>query len=329
MKILALADIHAHNYKSHSTILPNGLNSRLVDIGNAVEEAFDIGLSKGCDICVIAGDIFHVRGHIKPQVYNYVFDIVKHMAKSIPVYMVSGNHDMESRLGISALEPFNSIDNCFVIDYKTVSFGGYNISGIPYIKDVQEFQKEFDKVKNSDIILMHQGIDNFRGSTNIPETSITVQYLQERSDAYIVSGHYHNKCCFDKVLSPGCPIQYNFGDEDDKGCWIIDTKNNGIVYYGLSYPRFCTISKDELEQDYTGKIVRIRLSDSDNIGEIKERIGDCIDLQIEVIKEFTSNHEKTVKIGEPYDMLSEYIDCIPVYNNIKDDLMKQFNKICA
>ena len=333
MKILAMADIHAHNYQNHAVIDENGMNSRLSTIINAMDEALDVAFEERCEAILIAGDIFHVRGSIKPAVYNAVFKQIGNMAAHIPVYLISGNHDMEARSGHSALEPFGAIDGCTLLDNVYVFVGDdkapIKIAGIPYYKDIDEFKKQLDRYKDADIIMMHQGIDDFRPTASIPETTITVSYLRSITDAIIVSGHYHKVMKAQNVLSPGSIIQHHFGDEgDDKGCWVIDTDTKDMKFFNLTYPEFVTVDKSERDNDYSGHIVRVRITDNDNIEEIKNRIGDCIELQIEVVKSYQSVHEKTVTIGEPYDMLSEYIDCVEMYKPKKAMLMKQFAKVC-
>jgi DNA repair exonuclease SbcCD nuclease subunit len=111
---LLVADIHAHKWSHFSTVDPSGINSRLLIILNELERAAAELMERGGDIMIIAGDLFHVRGAIAPDVFNPTFNMIKRiLGHGIKIYAIPGNHDLADKdtteLG-NAFQSMGSLD---------------------------------------------------------------------------------------------------------------------------------------------------------------------------------------------------------------------------
>jgi len=334
MKILITSDWHFNNYKAHSRLI-DGVNSRLLDLINAFKESVKIGKENGCEAHFICGDIFHVRGNIKPSVYNTVADLFATMAKELPIYMISGNHDLEdfkSTIG-DAIYTLGKLDNVHLINYERVNLGGLTIAGVPYIHNIEKFKAEAQNFRDVDILLIHEGIDDLRTKEGIPETHLTKEFFKDFN--FVITGHYHNPNFIDGILQAGSPIQLSFGEEgQDKGCWVLDTDNYKVRFYKLHYPEFITITpaslKDIKEEQCNGKIVRITAKDNKKLEKYVERALELGAISVKGVfeKEYKHTYSKTIKITTPEQMIAEYIDITGKYKDIKDDILNVFAEIC-
>lgn len=340
-KYLLVSDLHIHNYKNHAKWV-DGVNSRMLDCLNALDAAFEIGKEQGCNAAIIAGDIFHVRGYIRPSVFAKVYDRITKYSQMMPVFMVSGNHDLESfSAAESALYALGGVKGCYgshILDGSThTNLQGDLMAGIPYTHDIGEFKEKLYANKGANVIICHQGVDEFRPTANIPETSLTVDAFEGVADL-IVCGHYHipkkRIVGMNTVISPGAPLQHHFGDEgQERGCWVVS--NEGAEFFALHCtPKFKTYTMHDAVQpnsqgEFGGHIIRLRGDDSYQLNQIKQTILDygAHDVVVDLDKEFTTTHEKQLTIGSARSMLVEYIDMMDKYKSHKQELLNEFDKL--
>ena len=338
-KILLLSDPQFHNYKANSTLI-GGVNSRLLDIENAWETAVKQGIEAGCELCLICGDVFEVRGSIRPSVFNRVFGLMQWMASKMRVVMIAGNHDMEHyRGGDTAIDAFGAIHGVTVLKppYEFESVKGYRVFGIPYIHKIDEFKVIYEEIcsENPDasIIMIHQGIDDFDLTGHIPETGVTVDYLKEHKpkDAWVFSGHYHTPKQDGKIVMIGAPVQHMFSDEGmERGYMIFD--GTKIQYKPLSAPQFVTITKKKDLHAAGGNFVRVqakRLADANKLAEAAKEAG-ALSVTCRVEKIFATAHEKTIKVSSDVrKMLTDYIEIMDEkYDGKGPAILKKFEEIC-
>jgi len=346
MKILAISDPHYHGYKQNATMV-DGVNSRLLDVDKAMTEAQELGKKLKVDAFAITGDVFHERGRIRPSVFNIAYRRLTRMAEVAPIIMSIGNHDMEAfNLCASSIDTFESINGCFVTGgssgYSHIRLRDTKILGVQYFHKVDDFKNALEagiescKVtlgSSPDVILIHQGIDDF-DKTGVITTDLTTKYLTSVTDAIVLCGHYHSPGQKDKVVTVGAPLQHNFGDEgDDRGCWLIDTEAQTAEFHKLvSAPKFVTVrSKADVKKGVSGSFVRV-ISNSPRTADTLEKAAQaCGALCVSTIvdKEYTTAHEKTVAISSsPKKMMSDYIKLMPKYNPYESQIVEMWEKVC-
>ena len=314
-KIAILSDPHFHNYKQHSHLV-GGVNSRLLDVVGAVEEAFRMASDLGCKHMMIPGDLFHVRGMIKTGVLSYVLDLFDMQTNwyDMKVLMIPGNHDMEDfNGGPHALEPLNLIQNCYVGIGDGGMFADRFVVAIPYNPTTEKFNQECERLLayKADILMIHQGIDEARPSLNMPETGISAAQFKQT----VVAGHYHLPKLMGRVLSVGAPIQHNFGDEgQDRGFWTLD--GDKFEFHKLTYPEFLTVDIDKIRDvDISKKIVKVKTDDERRLDDIKSLLTETYSWTVEVNKQFVARHQEQIKISSPLEMVSQYIRLTGKYDN--------------
>jgi DNA repair exonuclease SbcCD nuclease subunit len=337
---MVISDPHFHNYKQHSKMV-GGENSRLLHVVSAWRQAVEIAKAEGCELILVCGDIFHVRGNIRPSVYNVVSRLIANALQFADVVMIPGNHDMENyRGGETAIDSFKHITGtgrCHVLDFDNdnVVIDGQRIVGIPYIHDPLDFKETYANlvtVFEPDITMIHQGIDDF-GAAGIPETKITAKWLMKLNSGVIFSGHYHSPQFVDRVINVGAPLQHSFGDEvSERGCWV--HSEGGAEFRPISgTPRFVTITKSGkgLESQVKGNIVRIKAKDikaGERLRAKVEEAGAC-SVVVQIDKEFTSVHEETIKLSTSRAMLAEFLHKIEKYKDKADDILTIYDEICT
>lgn len=335
--ILVFSDTHFHNWKSHATIV-DGVNSRLSDTLKACIQAFEIGKAHGCKLALFGGDMFHVRGTLKPSVMNQAVSLFLRYGSEMDILMVPGNHDMENfRYGDTAVDIFSVVEGCSVASTPfSFNVHGWSVGCLPYIHDSEEFKKEFKELAadKPDVFLVHQGIDNFKTEPGMPDLGVTAQWLKDNADgAWVLAGHYHAAQQNERVISIGAPLQQNFGEEEKTGCWVV--YEDRAEHFPLAGPRFVTIEADDLkalkkqESEIKGNFVRVRTNKASLAEKLRERIEEVggASATILVEHEFEKAHAESITITTPRKMLCEFVEKVEPYKKDGERLIALFDKI--
>lgn len=99
MKILHLADIHIGMENYGRLDSATGLNTRLLDYLDRLEEALQIGLDEQVDLVLIAGDIYKNRSPNPTHQREFARRLRKVLSADIPVFILVGNHDVSAAAG--------------------------------------------------------------------------------------------------------------------------------------------------------------------------------------------------------------------------------------
>lgn len=99
IKMLHLADLHI-GIENYGRIHPvSGLHTRLLDYLERLDEAIDVGLEARVDLVLIAGDIYKNRTPNPTHQREFARRISRLRAAGIPVFILTGNHDISTSLG--------------------------------------------------------------------------------------------------------------------------------------------------------------------------------------------------------------------------------------
>jgi exonuclease SbcD len=111
IKILHLADLHI-GMENYGKIDPvTGLHSRLLDYLTCLDEAIALGIREEVDLVLIAGDIYKNRTPNPTHQREFAKRIRRICAAGIPVFIITGNHDISPALGRAhAVEIFATLD---------------------------------------------------------------------------------------------------------------------------------------------------------------------------------------------------------------------------
>jgi len=359
MEVMLLGDLHFAEYKDFSKNLlvswdesnlqyvidPKGkkINSRLLDIANAMVEAREYCVVNKINLVIITGDVSHNRGAVPTTVQNVEYKILESFRlRNIELLIIPGNHDQVSNEDFpdNSLVPFRNIATILNAP-TTLTRDGLQMLCIPFSpnKDiVLEAINSFVPVPvmDSNLIVAHLGVSG--GVTGKNSYVLTDQYdiselryLDEDIDL-VALGHYHKPQVvpgtLDKVFYTGSPVQNNFGEEGEfHGFWIYDTETKELVAYPLNAPRFITLTKDNYtnysKEDLSGNFVRV-IGNLEEIADINVAINtkeheDAGMLRIETQKEYESEHRSDISAA------LSYLETVSLYaeeNNFSEDQVK-------
>lgn len=291
-KFAVFSDLHLHPFGAFSTINADGLNSRLVEVGQALERILVTAEKEKCTGVLFSGDYFHTK-KLDVETLDLAARIMsKH---DIPVYMIAGNHDMSTKL--AQYHSARTIrGNVRILDFtegNVATCEGVRIGGIPYIGTKKDFFEALEKTAGGgdlDVLLLHCGFSNaLMGSDFIMDSPD----LMTPDDVFgtagiVIAGHYHQPHIFTEktvelperygdyqyqhghtLLIPGSPVQHGFGDEGSKrGFWIIEDDRR-LSFHDLEGPTFVQArAGDEVPK---GAYVKWLASTAEELETIRDR----------------------------------------------------------
>jgi len=259
MKFLVFSDNHIYEFQQFSTILSNGLNSRLqssLDVLDLIiDYANDNDEIKGV---LHGGDFFHTKDKISWLSLSETVKRVKRLRK--PSVWASGNHDLlrgGSKLkatSINLLTSFSGISD-YTVDWHRTFARGVCVWAVPFNPDFKEQIKAIEKIENkSDIILLTHGevtgavCNRYRVTRGIPRELLS-QF------AFSIVGHLHHPEITpigERILIPGSPCHQTWNDVGvSMGVWVIDVQNGNEVtidsYFEIDAPEFIEVGEDEID----------------------------------------------------------------------------------
>lgn len=265
MPHLVLSDIHLNNWSAFGETLPSGINSRLEIALKEIRRACDVLASKGGNRVIIAGDLFHKRGAIDPEVFNPAYKLFSKLCeRGFEFSAIPGNHDLKTRetteLG-NAIQTLDEIPGFSVITTPQAVDGFYFIPWMSEPAAVLEALKEMPVSERPHYdAIIHMGINGVL--KGLPGHALEANELAELGYARILAGHFHNhkSMCDGAVYSIGATAHQNWGDVGTKaGFLIVDDRE--VSFHASHAPSFIDISSethpDDIELMVPGNYVRL------------------------------------------------------------------------
>lgn len=224
-----------------------GLNSRLVDFRRSLDLAIDKALDANVDLALFGGDAYKSRDPNQTHQREFAMCIRRLTEASIPVVMVTGNHDLpNSRARAHAMEIYRvlGVDDIHILSRPEVitmetASGPIQIAGMPYllrsgvlsrdeckgksIQDttdlmVQKYTEYIDYLARKldpdlpSILLGHFWIKNAKvtshgGYLNVAEPEVLVSTIANPAFDYVAMGHIHKFQDLNKKADP--PVVYS------------------------------------------------------------------------------------------------------------------------
>jgi DNA repair exonuclease SbcCD nuclease subunit len=225
MKILHSADWHLDAPLHGQEVLKESLltiPSRIIDLCKREQ----------CDLVLLAGDLFD--GPYTQKSYKLLYDALAEMA--VPVFISPGNHDFISPESPYIKEKWpenvhifrsNQIEKT-ALPGVTVWGAGYTSMDCPGL--LSGFAAEETGLQ---IGILHGDI-----SPRSNYCPITKKQVEQSGLDYLALGHIHKGDYFlagnTLCAFPGCPMGKDFGEDGEKGVYIVDTDH-------LSAPRFVSL----------------------------------------------------------------------------------------
>jgi len=110
MKLAIVSDPHIGDYPYGKTDTTTGLNTRLLDFLNNLDQTIDFAIEKQVDVYIIVGDIYRVK-HPNSKIRKQFAPRIRRLIEAgIKVILLTGNHDMTtSAAGAHALSEMEEL----------------------------------------------------------------------------------------------------------------------------------------------------------------------------------------------------------------------------
>ncbi|HEV2471223.1 MAG TPA: exonuclease SbcCD subunit D [Chthonomonadales bacterium] len=150
IRVMHFADTH-FGVELHGRLDPEtGLNTRLKDFKKSLMSAMDLALDAGIQLAVFAGDAYKTRDPRATDQREFAACIRRLTDQSIPVVLLTGNHDMPAVSGKAhAVEIYHTLGVTHVtvlnkaeIVVVPTAMGPVRIAALPYINRGYSFSKE-------------------------------------------------------------------------------------------------------------------------------------------------------------------------------------------
>ena len=303
MRLLVFADPHFHSWTNFGNDPTTGLSKRLVDQQEVTREITSIAIAEQVDGILCLGDIFHSVGNVTTEVLNtaYLFFTALRNA-GFPVYFVPGNHDLNSRknpkwynYSCKIFNPSPPPANIKIIGYHEVI--------------------DYEATKGFDVVAIHKTPLNARLGGFVFEQGFDWQTLAA-NNKLVLCGHIHQRQHLsDYCIIVGAPMHLTFGDEGDRGIYLVNTSSGTAEFRKLQYPEFVTVENysDTRDDGNYYRVLNDALS-SDSLATenvkvqasptyITERIKST--MFFEILKEWLTIQEKPTAY---LDLLSDIVD---------------------
>jgi DNA repair exonuclease SbcCD nuclease subunit len=209
MSIVYITDLHLNEWKAFSTILPSGLNSRLVDQVQVVG-SIARNLTKE-DTVIFGGDLIDSYSHtLSKIIYSAAHFAIKTWAQCCnQLYVIVGNHDVYRMDSI--VNVFGEIENVHVVNNTvTENIDGWRVDLVPWGGQIPD--------SKGDLLFAHlMPLGAWLGSLLSKRADEGVDIKQCSDYIYAVFGHIHEPQVLvtssdsdaTKVLCPGSIMQLN------------------------------------------------------------------------------------------------------------------------
>ncbi len=201
----------------------------------------DIAAREGCDLCLIAGDVFD--GGYTREGYEAVYRALERM--EIPVFIAPGNHD-PYRSGSPWVEQ-SWPENVYL--FQSQSLAAYEVEGLDCIvygaaftsADCPGLLEGFRAEGSQRYALMVLHGDPTNQSS--PYNPITAAQVREAGLDYVALGHIHAPGRFGAGAGmcawPGCPMGHGYDETGTKGVLVAELEEAiNIRFLPLEGPRF-------------------------------------------------------------------------------------------
>lgn len=269
-RAIITADLHISNRLPYAKIQNDGVTDRLMHSLGVLEEISLHATKCEANSVIILGDIFD-RSLVDAVTLTYTTRALVNM--SVPVYLLSGNHDANNISGgryvVEAFGEMNKdgiiyMDGTVISPNKWLNFYPVPFSLVSDTKNkIRMLKKTLDK-NNVNVLFFHNSVLGCNHAEWTCDDGLEPKLLTSGFN-YAFGGHFHEHQKFGKRengMYVGSPMHHNFGDSGrDAGYWVVDFYENGKIkmeFIESSAPKFHTTKKNVKSKNWnSGDYVRV------------------------------------------------------------------------
>lgn len=260
------SDHHFHDWSQFSKTETDGVNSRLRIILDEFERQAEVLLKAGGKRLFMAGDTFHVRGKVIPEVLNPVMDTMRRVcASGVEVFAIAGNHDLSTasstKLG-NSMQALDEIPGFTAVTAPSL-FG--DVMMIPWIEKLDELRATAAKHANKQHdLIIHAPLNGV--IKGLPDLGLDPSECEAWGYRRVFIGHYHAHRVFQNgsVISIGSTSHQCWSDPGTLAGFLI-VHDDRVEHHESQAPKFVNIDSeaDIAPQALKGNYARLRLKDAD------------------------------------------------------------------
>lgn len=258
-----------------AAITDTHLSENTIDVNYKVFSQL-IALCKAREIGVIAhlGDVFTARKGQTEVVLNAwksILDLIE--SEGLRIIVIAGNHDkVDYTSTASYIDPYEKHPALDVITPHGQMFvEKENLMAhfLPYYDEKLSYRERLAQIEinpdHTNLLFTHIAIDGVKANSGIKVTGELEQSLFDSFDTVFV-GHYHDRQVFgkrDHIVYIGSAYQANFGENQDKGCAIINM-DGSYEFVNFEFPKYKTISfkAEDYDSQIYNKLIESDTTDS-------------------------------------------------------------------
>lgn len=272
---LLLSDVHCHDWSAFGGRAVDGMANRLKIILDEIERAANELEKAGGEYIAIAGDLFHVRGSVKPEVFNPTHNLFNSLlVRGFKIVAIPGNHDLSTKetteLG-NSMQTLGALDGFKVITESQPYYfdKGATPMFIPWMSSADGLRAEIARIRKDYIaedlaitdLIVHAPLNGVM--KGMPDHGFSAEEAASWGFKRVFFGHHHNHVAFedDRVISIGATTHQTWGDVGSKAGFLLVYPDR-FKWFASRAPSFVEVT-DETDEDnipllVDGNYVRVR-----------------------------------------------------------------------
>ena len=252
------------------------------------------------DILFILGDWFDNRQLLDIYIMNTSIDIIIDLSEILPVYFLTGNHDIYKKFDtdVNSIVAFKYIPNVTIYEKPIViTNNDSKILILPWIGN-SETEESYVRANKFDYIFTHSSINGFKFD-NGKDIKFNTDFSKFKGIKKLFSGHIHKRQESGNLIYIVSPYHTKRGDiGNDKGIYTLNPKENTFtfikndfspIFQRIFLDNILELSLDEtiklLNNNYTDIIVPDKYMHLFNLTKFIDILKDCKYKKIETIGE--------------------------------------------
>lgn len=247
------------------------------------------------------GDWFDNRQLLDIYVMNSSIDIVVELSKILPVYFLTGNHDIYKKhdTDVNSIAAFKYIPNVTIYEKPIIiTNNDSRILVIPWVGN-REYEENYVNANNFEYIFTHSDISGFKYDNGREINTNGIDFFKIKGIKRIFSGHIHKRQEKDHIIYIGSPYHTKRSDiGNDKMLYMFNPKINNVsltpnnfspIFQRILLETILELSLDEVQRllhnNYTDIIVPDKFIHLFNLTKFIDILKSCNYKKIEAICE--------------------------------------------
>lgn len=271
------------------------------------------------DILFILGDFFDNRQLLDINVLNVGIDTVIELSEILPVYFITGNHDIYKKYDtdVNSIVAFRFIPNVTIYEKPLIITNGKSkILVMPWVGNKEE-EENYIRANKFEYVFAHADIYGFTYDNGRDINSEHgIDFASFKGIKKVFSGHIHKRKERDNIIYIGSPYHTKRSDiGNTKGIYLFTPDTNGLEFtqndFSPVFQRIVLEGVLELTLEDTVKILNNNYTDI----IVPDKYIHLFNLTkfIDILKE--CNYKKIETIGErkkPEEEISNILDGVDI-----------------